>query len=134
MAILFRTAAMNISLSNRCVRLLLIGIVGIVLACSVGCRGGSIVADTYQGNGHEKGLMAHAGVLSLYEDGTAGFNGREGEWTYDKVTKTVQFTGGITFERVDYDPERGDLEVRLKPGLTRSHADRGVMTCAPMQE
>ena len=131
MAILFRTIGMSISLSNRCARLLmLVGILGIVLACSAGCGGGSTPAGTYHCYGHEKGLMAHAGVMFLYDDGTAGFSGREGEWTYDKAANSVQFTGGITFERAEYDAKERELRVKLEPDLDMSHAEEGVLLCS----
>jgi len=152
MATLFRTAGLRVALSNRRVRLLmLMSVFGIVVTCNVACSDGltvsslvtdeggesrpkaeSTIAGTYHCYGHEKGLMAHAGVLYLHQDGTAGFNGVEGEWTYDQATKSIQFTGGFTFEEVEYDPDRHRLEVKL--GMTLPHADQGVMSCEPMEQ
>lgn len=88
----------------------------------------------YRCSGHEAGLLAGAGFLTLREDGTADyedFNGDaySGAFTFDEASASLTFDPGLPFELATLAGD-GSLALTVRPGLTLPHAESGAITCS----
>jgi hypothetical protein len=85
--------------------------------------------------GHEFGLLAFAGTLTLRQDGSVGlkwgYGGAtlEGTWDYDSVDARVTFSSDLEISYGGYDDGAGILTVYLREGVERAHVETGVMWC-----
>jgi hypothetical protein len=92
------------------------------------------IVGEYICTGHEWGMLAFAGCLSLYPDGTANVRGLSGEWIYDEFTRTILFSGPACedIDIVNVSPSgwpKGMIVIILKPGTTWFHAQTGKIWC-----
>lgn len=96
-------------------------------------------AGAYFCHGHEGGLLAAAGTLTLHPDGRAvdvpapGLGGerREGTWTYEFEGQQIEFSGEIELASAKYSLGSGRLVVQLAEGVSRPHAEQGILACTP---
>jgi hypothetical protein len=83
--------------------------------------------------GHENGLLAYAGRITVQLGGQVTFKNYDGivqtgAWIYDEPGKTFTFSGSTDLASAIYHDAQDSLVVVLVPGATVAHADSG-MSC-----
>ena len=86
-------------------------------------------------SGHERGMLAMAGILTLRADGSFalqwlyGGPSLEGPWHYDSASGQVMFSSDLVISHAVYNDEVDTLRVYLREGVERAHVETGVMYC-----
>lgn len=91
----------------------------------------------YACQGHEYGLIASIGMVTFMPDG--GFvdqafyyppsPGIAGTWYFDPGVQRIYFSDNIDFAYAEYDAIEDAATLYLREGITRAHADGGVILC-----
>lgn len=95
---------------------------------------GEFLGDFYC-SGHEGGMIAAAGMLSIREDGGVSLEWMyaseplEGTWRYDAGRGEVVFSAELELSHAMYNDSVDQLEVHLREGVERAHVETGVMYC-----
>jgi hypothetical protein len=96
----------------------------------------------YACEGLEYGLIASVGMVTFQPDGgfidQAFYNppspGTIGTWYYDSAAQRIYFSENIEFAYAEYDAIKDVATVYLREGITRAHAEGGVIRCFKFEE
>lgn len=86
-------------------------------------------------SGHEAGMQAFAGMLTLQEGGGVELEWMYaadplvGTWQYDSAQSEMTFSSDLEISHALYDEVVEQLEVHLREGVERAHVEMGVMYC-----
>ncbi len=86
-------------------------------------------------SGHEAGLLAFAGNLTIRADGSVALEWMyagtplEGSWRYDSASAQLTFSTDMEISHALYNDAADSLQVYLREGVERAHVEMGVMSC-----
>jgi hypothetical protein len=137
-------AALNVCLEGKGRKNEMKRLIVILLALSItlSACGLDLFSPIKTGNylcmGSEFGLGATAGALVIEGNGVARFKSyygpvTEGQWSYDRGSRTVSFSGDLPLIQAEHDPDGDTLSVDVEPGRV-THAESGHISCSPTDE